>query len=191
MRAVLETFEKVNDLPPCVFGVVNNHVVAFFAGKASGVHEAVLGVNGGVSPQIVCLVRPVGSSHDNLLTSFINFGDRSFGGLQGVVTEHIDVVGGFAPRRARIADYDLASFLSGKISPLGRSRDAVYDRPTAIRECVLSSVGCADGDLLGIRIDFLELACNGMAPAARRNLCPHSLAIPKAANKQENCRNKR
>jgi hypothetical protein len=66
--------KEVNDLPPTLFRVVDNHVVALFAGKVSDVHEAILGVNGGVSPQIVGLVHPAGGSHDNFATSFINLG---------------------------------------------------------------------------------------------------------------------
>ena len=73
--------EEVNDLPPSLFGVVDNYVVALFAGEVGEVNEAILGVNGGVSSQIVCLVHAVGGLHHNLLTGFINVGERSFRGL--------------------------------------------------------------------------------------------------------------
>jgi hypothetical protein len=64
--------EEVNDLPPSLFGVVDNYMVALFAGKVSEVDEAIFCVDGGVSPQIVCLVHTVGGFHDNLVTGFID-----------------------------------------------------------------------------------------------------------------------
>jgi hypothetical protein len=71
---VSEMLEEVDDLAPRFFSVVDNHAVALLAGKVTHVHEAILSVNGGVSPQIVSLVHTVGGFHHNLVTGFINLG---------------------------------------------------------------------------------------------------------------------